>query len=346
MKAFGVKKWAESYSNASEALEEVSLAIPEVTGRDLLVEVKAVATNPVDLKKVNNFGNPSEDFPSEGLIVPGWDACGIVKATGPETKLFKSGDTVMFAGSILRPGCFSQFVLVDERVVGKKPNSLCYADAAALPLTTLTAWESLIELARIPINPTGEKKTLLITAGAGGVGSIAIQIAKQILHLDTIVATASRAETGEWCRKLGASHIVNHHMPLKAQLVEQGISGIDVVFHCSDLSVDSFDQFVDICNPMGHIVFITTNGESLPIQKMTMKRISLSGEIMYSRGIFGYGMEEQHRILNTIADFVDSGVIVTHANTKYPFTLEGLKAAFDMQGSGKTLGKNVCSNEE
>lgn len=205
-----------------EALENVDLDTPTASGRDLLVAVKAVSVNPVDTKirhRVDPAGSPK---------VLGWDAAGVVVAAGPEARLFKPGDEVFYAGSIARSGTNAEFHLVDERIVGTKPKSLDFAAAAALPLTSITAWELLFDRLELKRGADADRRTLLIVGGAGGVGSIAIQLARQLTGV-TVIATASRPDTQAWCRDLGAHHVIDHSQPLKPQLEALGIAAVDVV---------------------------------------------------------------------------------------------------------------------
>src|SRR4051794_10205555 len=195
----------------SESLLDLDIAKPAPLGRDLLVQVKAVSVNPVDTK-VRMRADPKGGEPK----ILGYDATGIVAAVGPDVTLFKAGDEVWYAGSIIRPGTNSEFHLVDERIVGAKPKSLDFAAAAALPLTAITAWEVLFDRFAIP-HGGGEGKSLLIVGGGGGVGSIAIQLARTLTRL-TVIATASRPETTEWCKTLGAHHVIDHSKPMAERL--------------------------------------------------------------------------------------------------------------------------------
>jgi zinc-binding alcohol dehydrogenase family protein len=205
-------------------LTDIELPTPEPGPRDLLVAVKAVSVNPVDVKR-RRWANPAD---SEGCRVLGYDAAGNVEAVGSEVTLFKPGDEVFYAGAMDRPGTNSEFHLVDERIVGPKPSTLSFAEAAALPLTSITAWEMLFDRMKLRYGSRTPCGTLLVLNGAGGVGSMTIQLATRLTGL-TVVATASRPETVEWVRKLGAPHVADHSKPLDEAIRAIGFNGVDYV---------------------------------------------------------------------------------------------------------------------
>lgn len=309
---------------------------PTPAGFDLLVKVSAVSVNPVDFKirrsaAVNNI----LDTPK----IIGWDAVGKVEAVGDKTSRFKVGDEVYYAGDLTRSGSNAEYQLIDERIVGKKPKSLTIVEAAAIPLTGLTAWESLFD--RIKINPESDKgKTVLILAGAGGVGSIAIQIAKKVAGL-TVIATASRPESVKWCIALGADYVVNHH-DLKDGLEKIGHSQVDYILDFVDLK-GYWETAAEIIKPQGHIVSITGSSEPLNLDLLKLKSVSFSWELMYTRSMFTTDdMDKQHQILNEISALLDAGKLKTTLTTTLKgFTVDNLKKAHQMQESGKTIGKTV-----
>ncbi len=249
---------------------------PTATGRDLLVKIEAIAVNPVDTK-VRAPKPQVEPAPR----VLGWDAAGTVAAVGPEVTLFKLGDPVYYAGSITRPGTNAEYHLVDERIVGHKPASLDFANAAALPLTAITAWEALFD--RLGVSPKGEHagRSVLIIGGAGGVGSIGIQLAKVLAGL-TVIATASRPESQEWCRRLGADHTVDHRGDLPAQLKALGFAGVDYIL-CFNDTDGHFPAMAELIAPQGKICTIVENARPLPVERLKSKSATFVWEFMFTR---------------------------------------------------------------
>ena len=309
---------------------------PEPTGYDLLVKVSAISVNPVDYKiRQSAAKNTLLDTPK----IIGWDAVGTVEAIGEKTSLFQVGDAVFYAGDLTRSGSNAEYQLVDERIVGRKPQNLTDAEAAAIPLTGLTAWESLFD--RIRINPEQDQgKTVLMLAGAGGVGSIAIQIAKQVAQL-TVIATASRGESQDWCTKLGADYVVNH----KNLIEELHTIGHDEVDYILDfVNLNAYWEIANqIIKPQGHIVSITGSNDPLDLSLLKKKSITLSWELMYTRSMYNtHDMIQQHVILNEISRLLDAGVLKTTLTTVLEgFTVDNLKKAHQMQESGTTIGKTV-----
>ncbi len=309
---------------------------PSAKGCDLLVKIDAISVNPIDFKIRQRA---AKDKVLETPKIIGWDAVGVVEACGEKSTRFKAGDKVYYAGDINRSGSNAEYQLVDERLVGRKPKKLTAAEAAAIPLTGLTAWESLFD--RIKINPETDKgKTVLILAGAGGVGSIAIQLAKKVAGL-TVIATASRAESAKWCKDLGADYVVNHHN-LKAELNEIGHSEVNYILDFVDLE-GYWELAAEIIKPQGHILSITGSSKPLNLDILKSKSVSFSWESMYTRSQFTtHDMDQQHKILNKIADLLDDGTLKsTLTTTLNGFTVENLKKAHEMQESGKTIGKTV-----
>ena len=334
MKAIGFKKSLPITD--LESFIEFETDRPSPSGHDILVKISAISVNPVDYKVRQNS---AKEKPLDTPKVIGWDAAGTVVAVGDQVELFKEGDEVYYAGDLTRSGSNAEYQLVDERIVGFKPKKLTMAEAAAIPLTALTAWESIFD--RIRVNPDIDKgKSILMLAGAGGVGSIAIQIAKQVANLQ-VIATASRPETQKWCSDLGSDHVVNHKN-LKEELTRIGHDQIDYVLDLVDLG-GYWDTIAEIIKPQGHIVSITGSSSPLNLNVLKTKSVSFSWELMYTRSMYQTcDMAEQHLILNKIGSLLDSGKIKTTLTTTLNgFTVDNLKKAHEMQESGRTIGKTV-----
>lgn len=315
---------------------EFETETPSPTGHDIRVKIAAISVNPVDFKIRQTA---AADTPLDTPKIIGWDAVGTVEAIGDQVSKFKVGDEVYYAGDLTRSGSNAEYQLVDERIVGAKPKTLSLAEAAAIPLTALTAWESLFD--RIKIDPTKDKgKSILILAGAGGVGSIAIQLAKKVANL-TVIATASRPETQDWCSSMGADHVVNHYQ-LKEEMERIGIQEVDYILDFVDLN-GYWETAIDLLKPQGHIVSITGSSEPLNLALLKPKSISLSFEFMYTRSMFQTeDIERQHEILNEIGRLFDNGSLKSTLTTTIEgFTVDNLKKAHEMQESGKTIGKTV-----
>jgi zinc-binding alcohol dehydrogenase family protein len=317
-----------------EALIDIELDKPVAQGRDLLVAVKAVSVNPVDTK-VRKRADPKGGEPK----ILGYDATGVVAAVGPDASLFKPGDAVWYAGSIIRPGTNSEFHLVDERIVGRKPRTLDFAAAAALPLTSITAWEVLFDRFGIA-RDGGAGKSLLIIGGAGGVGSIAIQLARTLTRL-TVIATASRPETKAWCRELGAHHVIDHSQPMPEQVKAIGHRFVDYIFGVTE-SGEHFDAIAEMVAPQGKFGLID-DPTSLDVAKLKGKSASLHWEAMFTRSTFQTAdMEAQHRLLDEVADMVDNGTIRTTVQENLGrIDAANLRRAHAMIESGRTRGKIV-----
>jgi NADPH:quinone reductase len=309
---------------------------PISAGYDLLVKIAAISVNPVDFKIRKSA---AKDTTLETPKIIGWDAVGTVEAVGDKTSKFKVGDEVYYAGDITRSGSNAEYQLIDERIVGHKPRNLTIAEAAAIPLTGLTAWESLFD--RFKVNPESDKgKTVLILAGAGGVGSIAIQLAKKVGGL-TVIATASRTKTENWCKELGADYVVNHR-DLKAELKKIDQNQVDYILDFVDIN-GYWETIAEIIKPQGHILSITGSSDPLNLALLKTKSVTFSWEFMYTRSMYTTDdMEQQHQILNKLADLLDAGTLKTTVTTTLEgFTVENLKEAHRMQESGKTIGKTV-----
>jgi NADPH2:quinone reductase len=319
----------------AQSLFDVELPDPKPTGRDLLVAVQAIAVNPVDTK----VRAPKDKVEPQPRVL-GYDASGIVQAVGPDVTLFKVGDEVFYAGDITRPGTNSQLHLVDERIVGRKPKSLNFAEAAALGLTAITAYEGLFDRIGLDVNGSDKGKTLLIIGGAGGVGSIAIQLAK--IAGQTVITTASRPETIAWVRKLGADHVINHRDPLRPQLEALGFTNADNVFVLNDTD-QHWDAAADIVAPQGTVGLIVENKGPLDQGVAKSKSVRLAWEMMFARAMYKTpDMIEQHNLLNRISGWIDDGTLQTTANKAIsPINAANLRAAHKALEHGSAIGKIV-----
>ncbi|GBQ91163.1 zinc-dependent alcohol dehydrogenase [Acetobacter nitrogenifigens DSM 23921 = NBRC 105050] len=323
--------------NNPNSLQDIELTKPVPTAKDLLVEVRAVSVNPVDTKV-----RASATLAPGQWRVLGWDAAGIVTATGPEVRNFAVGDKVFYAGSLHRPGTNSQFHLVDERIVGHMPKSLDWAQAAALPLTAITAWEMLFDRLDIRRPVPGNAASVLIVGGAGGVGSIAIQLVRALTDL-TIIATASRPETQEWVRILGAHHVIDHRSSLAGQVARLPTEAPGFVF-CTTHTDQHFADTVELLAPQGRLGLIDDPQEldALPLKH---KSLSLHWEVMFTRPMFETSdMAEQGKLLNEIAALVDSGRIRTTLGENFgPINADNLRCAHALIESGRAKGKIVLT---
>ncbi len=285
------------------SLVDIDLPKPEATGRDLLVAVKAVSVNPVDAKIRMRRADPP------AWQVLGWDAAGVVEAVGPDVTGFSVGDHVFYAGALNRPGTNAEYHLVDERLVGTKPVSLDWAQAAALPLTAITAWETLFDRLSVNTLVPGGPRAILIVGGAGGVGSIAVQLARTLTDL-TVIATASRDETRAWVRGLGAHHVVDHTKPLAAQVAALGVGAPEFVFSTTHTDAH-LAEIVDLIAPQGRFALID-DPASLDVVPFKQKSVSIHWELMFTRSLFETAdMSEQGLILNEVARLVDAGRLET-----------------------------------
>lgn len=329
MKAIGYRK-----VGPVEVFEEFQVADPIPGPRELLVAVKAVSVNPVDAK-VRAKAEPENGHPK----IIGFDASGIVVGAGADVSLFKVGDEVFYCGSINRQGSNAELQVVDERIVGRKPASLSFADAAALPLTALTAWELLFDRLRVPYGEKTKQGILLIINGAGGVGSILIQLARRLTGL-TVIATASRPETVEWAIKLGAHDVVSHREPIDEAIRKLGIDNVDYVAGLTDTD-KHLAEIVEIIKPQGSLSLI--DDTELDIGSLKPKSVSVTWEMVFTRPLFQTDdMVVQHRILNEVADLIDAGVLRTTATQNIgPLSVENLKEAHRLIEGGKTIGKIV-----
>ncbi len=318
-----------------ESLVNIELSTPTPTGRDLLVEVKAVSVNPVDVK-VRRSAQPD----SGEWKVLGWDAAGVVVGVGAEVTLFQPGDPVFYAGAIDRPGSNAEYHLVDERIVGAKPQSLDWAAAAALPLTSITAWEMLLDRLDVKQSVPGAAPAILIIGGAGGVGSIAIQIARALSDL-TVIATASRPETVAWVQDMGAHYVIDHSLPLAQQVAALGLGAPAFVFSTTHTD-RHLDQIAELIAPQGRFGLID-DPETLDIKPFKRKSVSAHWELMFTRSLFNTAdIDQQGKLLNQVSRLVDEGILRATITERYaPINAANLKQVHRIIESGKARGKIV-----
>lgn len=322
-----------------ESLLDVKIPKPIATGRDLLIKVKAISVNPVDAI----VRSPKPDV-EEVPKVLGWDVAGIVEEVGSDCSLFNPGDEVYYSGSITRQGGNSEYHLVDERIVGEKPRNLDFAESAALPLTTTTAYESLFDRLQISHDPIQNKnKTILIIGAAGGVGSIAIQLAK-ISGL-TVIGTASRLETSNWVRDLGADYTINHHEEFTQQLKGLGLGTVDYIL-CLSKTEMYWETMEKVIVPQGKICSIVETDEKLDITLMKDKSVTFVWEMVFTRSMFETNdMIEQHYLLNKVSKLIEQGKIRTTLSERLsPINAENLKKAHKKVESNTSIGKIVLEN--
>lgn len=336
MKAVGYKKPGDIAR--ADSLIDFILPKPIATGRDLLVEIRAVSVNPADTKiRADVVSNPNS---SEDYKVLGYDASGVVRAVGDDVTLFKVGDKVYYAGSIARAGTNSELHLVDERIVGHMPTSLDFAQAAALPLTAITAWEMLFDRFGIAPSKQPTDKSLLIIGAGGGVGSIMTQLARCLTPL-TVIGTASRAETQAWVKELGAHHVIDHSQPIAEELERIGIPAVDYIVSLAHTTAH-MDQVVRAIAPQGKFGLID-DPAVVDIAPFKTKSVSVHWEMMFTRSLFGTAdMVGQHYLLNEVARLVDAGLIrTTLAERLGIINAANLKRAHALIETGKARGKIV-----
>lgn len=323
---------------AETSLLDIELPMPEAAGHDLLVEIKAISVNPVD----TNIRS-SATVEAGQYRVLGYDAAGVVKATGPDVTLFRPGDEVFYAGAINRQGTNAEYHLVDERITGTKPKSLSFEEAAALPLTTITAYEALLHRMKIQDPVAGATNAVLIIGGAGGVGSIAIQLVRELTDV-TIIATGSRPQTQAWIRDLGAHHVIDHSRPLAPQVEALGIGAPAFVF-CTTQTERHMADILELIAPQGRVSLIDNPKEPLDLRPFKSKALSIHWEMMFARPVWQTAdMIEQHKLLNHVSGLVDAGRIrTTLAETYGTINAENLKRAHTMIESGSARGKIVLS---
>ncbi|TNM65609.1 zinc-binding alcohol dehydrogenase family protein [Aliirhizobium smilacinae] len=324
--------------SSETALVDIDLPVPDAKGRDLLVEIKAISVNPVDTKTRKN----AVLEPGQYKIL-GYDAAGVVKAVGPDVKLFKPGDEVYYAGAINRQGTNAEFHLVDERIVGAKPKTLSFEQAAALPLTAITAYETLFHRMRVQDKVASAWNAVLLIGSAGGVGSIAIQLLRELSDV-TVIATASRPETQAWTQELGAHHVLDHSKPLAKQIADLAIGAPAFVFSITETS-QHIGDILELIAPQGRLGLIDDPKEPVDVRQFKRKALSIHWETMFARPVFQTAdMIEQHKLLNHVAELVDAGKIkTTLSDILGPINAANLKAAHALIESGKTRGKLVLS---
>jgi len=333
MKAVGYQKSLPIED--ANSLIDFEAARQDPKGRDIRVAVKAISANPVDYKVRKRAAPPAGEYK-----ILGFDAAGVVDAVGPDVSLFKPGDEVFYAGSILRQGTNSEFHLVDERIVGKKPTSLSFAQAAALPLTSITAWELLFDrLGAVP-GKSLDPRTLFITGGAGGVGSILIQLARRLTGL-TVVATATRSESQKWCLDLGAHAVIDHGKPMKEQIEALRLPPVALVASLT-FTDQHYKAIAEFMAPQGKFGLIDDPPE-FTMSVFKGKAISVHWESMFTRSSFQTpDMIAQHRLLNDVADLIDKGVLRTTLDQTFgKINAANLKRAHALLESGKSRGKIV-----
>jgi zinc-binding alcohol dehydrogenase family protein len=318
-----------------EVLTDIEIPQPTPNPRDLLVAVKAISVNPVDAKR-RQWETPAT---ASDYMVLGYDAAGVVEAVGAEVNLFKPGDEVFYAGAMDRPGTNAEFHLIDERIAGPKPKSLSFAEAAALPLTSITAWEMLFDRMRIPYGSRKPAGTLLVLNGAGGVGSMMIQLATRLTGL-TVIATASRPESVAWVRELGAEHVADHSRPIDEAIKAIGFDGVDFVAAITTTR-GSGPGLAGAMNPQGHMALIDNFDES--IMPFKAKSITISWEMMFTRSLFQTAdMDAQHRLLGEVSALVDVGVLRSTLTRRIGrIDAENLRTAHEAVESGRMIGKLV-----
>ncbi|MFT4194410.1 zinc-binding alcohol dehydrogenase family protein [Ottowia sp.] len=319
------------------SLLDLDLPEPEYGEQDLLVEVQAIAVNPADAK-VRASAQPAAGT----WRILGWDAVGRVRAVGARVTGFKAGDQVFYAGAIDRPGCYAELQAVDARIAAHAPATLSAEDAAALPLTALTAWETLFDRLCVERPVAGAANALVVIGGAGGVGSMTIQLARALTDL-TVIATASRPETVAWVSKLGAHHAIDHRQPLAAQVEALGLGAPAFVF--STAGTDAYlPGIVELIAPQGRIALVD-DPVSLDIVPLKRKSLSVHWEFMFTRPLLGTAdIDRQQAILRKVAELADQGrVATTRTQSLGTINAQNLREAHALLESGRAIGKIVLS---
>jgi len=337
MKAIGYQQSHEI--THPKALEDIDIARPTPTGRDLLVSVRAVSVNPVDTKVRRRSASEDGNYK-----ILGWDAVGEVVAVGDQVESYRIGDLVWYAGDITRPGTNAEFHLVDERIVGKRPKTLSDAEAAAVPLTAITAWELLFD--RLNLDQSTEANEdgttrLLIVGASGGVGSILVQLAKRLSRA-TVIGTASRPQSQAWVKEMGADHVIDHSRSFSDELERLGIENVSHVISLNHTD-DHFEQLVEILAPQGKLALIDDPETLLDIRKLKLKSISLHWELMFTRSMFQTkDMGKQRELLNRVAELIDDGDLRTTLGAHYgAINAKNLRRAHRDIESGNAIGKIV-----
>ncbi|MBB1070391.1 zinc-binding alcohol dehydrogenase family protein [Limosilactobacillus sp. RRLNB_1_1] len=339
MKAIGFTRHLDI--NDSQSLFVFEKDIPSPKGHDLLVKINAVSVNPVDTS-VRHNGRGTLTTPK----IIGWDACGIVKEVGAQVSLFNPGDRVFYAGSFKRPGSNSEYQVVDERIVGHAPKTLSDDEAAAMPLTSLTAYEALFEQLSLPTTSSVNKgKTILIINGAGGVGSVATQLAANAGL--TVIASASRPESIKWVKEHGAKYTVNHRNNLVDEVRKLGYKYVDYILGLKDID-SHWKEMCELIKPEGTIASITENKRPINLRLLTPKKATFTWEWMYTKSYYHTSdMQTQHTILDTIAQLLDEGKLkCTLTRSLSPLNAATLRKAHSLVESGHMIGKVAVSGWE
>lgn len=338
MKGVGIERYVDVSDPA--CLVDVDLKQPTPIGRDVLVKIAAIAVNPVDTKVRRGRGQSADKVEQPARII-GWDASGVVQAVGSEVTLFEPGDEVFYAGDITRSGSYVEYQLVDERIVGKRPMSITHEEAAALPLTSITAYEALFDRLGIDRDGGNRGESVLIIGASGGVGSIGIQLAKYAGLV--VIATASRPQTQAWVTELGANHVINHREDMVAAVRALGFEHVDHIAIFNDMR--HWDTAVELVRPQGGIVSIDDTDLPMPMEKMKSKAASFHWEFMFARSMHQTpDMHKQNELLSWVAEQVDKGVIrTTVSETMSPINAANLRKAHGLVESGKAKGKIVIS---
>ncbi|KAL0486124.1 alcohol dehydrogenase [Acrasis kona] len=337
-----MKRYVIAEAGGNDKFQEEEVEVPTPNDGEVVVKNYVSATNPVDSMMRSSKG--SAMGVSADKIVIGYDASGVVEKVGSGVKSLKVGDEVYYSGDVTKNGTYSQYTAVDAKIVGKKPKKLSWQEAAAMPLVTLTAMEALYECLSITEDKNANKDhSILIINGAGGVGSIAIQIAKQLLGL-TVIATASREETIQFCKDNGADHVIDHKKDLKEQVDKLSLKNktVEYIFSCHD-PTEYFDKFPDLLSPLGKIALILPPSKPVNIGGFMAKRLSIHYELMFTRPMFNHQQEKQSEILDKTSELFDSGVLKSTMQKEFTFNLQGLKDAMDLQDSRKGIGKTVIT---
>ncbi|MEO0835542.1 MAG: zinc-binding alcohol dehydrogenase family protein [Cyanobacteria bacterium J06642_3] len=341
MKAVGLTKYLPV--EAENSLQDIEINEPVARGHDILVAVKAISVNPVDTK-VRSPNSKNQAKIENPPRILGWDAAGVVKSVGDQVTEFKPGNEVYYAGDITRPGSNSELHLVDARIVGHKPQNIDFATAAAMPLTSITAWEALFERLDIKRNDTDVGKTILIINGAGGVGSIAIQLAKKLAQLK-VIATASRPETIAWCQELGADIVVNHRHNLAKEIAQVGYQTVDYILCLNDTD-GHWQAITQAIKPQGKICTIVGNKQPLAMDTLKQKSVGLFWEFMFTRSMYQTDdMAQQGKLLNQVSQLITSGIIKsTCKEIVRPINARNLRLVHQKIEAGQSIGKIVLSD--
>jgi NADPH:quinone reductase len=332
MKAIGFYRYDPQ--TGTESLRDIEVPKPWPTGRDLLVKIEAVSVNPVDVKTRSRVPADKKD-----ATILGFDGAGVVASVGNQVRNFKPGDEVFYAGTLVRPGTYAEYHLVDERIVGPKPKSLSFPEAAAVPLTAITSWEMLFHRLAIPEGSSGA--SVLIVGGTGGVGSMAVQLARQLTKLTVVTTSFDDRQEREWCQKNGADHVLDHTKPIAAQVAALKIAPVKYVFS-TNMTGHHFPQIAELIAPQGRFGLID-DPEPFDLRLVKVKSVSTHWENMFTRSIFQTeDMEAQHDLLTRLSEMIDYGQIrTTLAEVLGPINAENLSGAHARIWERRAPGKMV-----